>query len=181
MVALAGEQSGNLPVIKSAAILAVALAALPCHAQTVRDSMRSVGGGGRSAYIPSDAAMANMEAERKERARLAAIPKDMTPKMIWLEKGKILQRQKDADGTTLLWLTYIKRLPDSIEEGTYVVAGHPDAENLAVNENAPCIVVPGPVRDDLGGERLYYFFDKREVTPETLARFQSRHPSVPLE
>jgi len=168
--------------MKRAAVLGLAcLSAFPALAQRYSDPIQSVGGGGRSVYIPTDADLAKAEADRKERARLAAIPKGMTPKMIWLERGKILQRQKDKDGSTLLWLTYIKRMPDSTEEGCYVVAGHPDADNLAVNENAPCIVVPGPVRDDLGGERLYYFFDKKEVSESTLTAFRAKYPDAPLD
>jgi len=166
---------------KTATLLAIALAALPCQAQTYKDSRAAVGGGGNVVNIPTDEQIAAKKAANAERARLAAIPEGMTPKMIWLERGKIVKREKDQDGTTLLWLTYIKRLPDGTEEGAYIVAGHPDAANLAVNENAPCIVVPGPVRDDLEGERIYYFFDKGKVTPETIGRFQTQHPFVPLE
>ena len=162
-------------------LFVVALLPMAGQAQMYRSSQTAVGGGGNSVYISTDEQIAAQKAAAKERARLAAIPEGMTPKMIWLERGKVMQRQKEADGTTLLWLTYIKRMPDSVEEGCYVVAGHPDADNLAVNENAPCIVVPGPVRDDLGGERLYYFFDKKEVSESTLAAFRAKYPDAPLD
>lgn len=168
--------------MKHAAVLGLAcLLSLPLGAQTYSDPKASVGGGGSVVRIPTDQQVAAQKAAARERARQAAIPANLTPRMIWVDPAKVSQRRKHTNGSTILILTYAKKVDDGKEEGVYFVAGHPAAEDIAVNEKAPCIIVPGPVRDDLDGERLYYFFDKDKVTPETLARFRQLHPSVPLD
>ena len=158
---------------KPATVLAIALAALPCHAQVYRDSKQAVGGGGRSVLIPTDAALA------AEKARLE-IPAGMTPKMVWATPGKVLARHKQ-DGKIILEISYAKKTDDGEESGTYLVADHPDAPYVAVNEEARCIIVPGPIRDDFEGRRLYYFFDKKEVNDRNKIQFMARYADAPLE
>lgn len=114
-----------------------------------------------------------------EKARLEK-PAGMTSKMIWVTPGKVLARHK-KDGKITLELSYKKRTDGAEESGTYLVADHPDAPYLAVNEQAKCIIVPGPISDEFEERRLYYFFDKKEVSSRNKNQFIARHPDAPLE
>lgn len=168
--------------MKHAAVLFLAVAlALPCPAQILSDSLKKKGGGGNSVWIPTDEQIAARKAANQERMRIALIPTNMTSRMIWIYPAKVFERKKDTDGSTILLMLYINKTETGTQEGVYYVAGHPEAENIAVNETAPCIIVPGPVRDDLGGERLYYFFDKKEVSDTSLNAFQLKYPGVPVD
>ena len=136
-------------------------------------SQQKVGGGGYFVRIPTDAQMARIKQERET-------PAGMTSKMVWVTPGMVVARHKQDDGI-ILEITYIKK-NDSGEEGsTILLADHPDALNIAVGEPARCIVVPGPIRDDFEGRRLYYFFDKKEVSEGNLMQFKARYADADLE
>jgi hypothetical protein len=143
------------------------------QSQLVGDSKQSVGGGGYFVRIPTDAQMKAIK-EQKE------IPTGMTSKMVWVLPGKVVARHKQH-GETILEITYTKKTDDGEESTTLLVADHPDAPYLAVDERAKCIVVPGPIRDDFQGRRLYYFFDKNEVSEKNLIRFKARYADAELE
>jgi hypothetical protein len=151
----------------------IIIAGFSAEAQLYRDPIQAVGGGGRSVRIPTDSQLAAMKAE-KER------PTNLTATMIWVTPAKVAARHK-KDGKIILEITYWKKTQDGEEGGTYLVADHPDAPYLAVNEPAKCIIVPGPIRDDFGGQRLYYFFDKKEVNEQNKLQFRARHPDAPLD
>jgi len=107
-------------------------------------------------------------------------PAGMTSKMVWATPGKIMARHKQDD-EIILEITYIKKTDNGEEGTTFLVADHPDATNIAVGESAKCIVVPGPIRDDFQGRRIYYFFDKKEVNNSNMIQFKARHADAELE
>jgi hypothetical protein len=107
-------------------------------------------------------------------------PIGMTSKMVWVTPGKVVARHKQDD-EIILEITYIKKTDNGEEGTTFLVADHPDASDIAVGESAKCIVVPGPIRDDFLGRRLYYFFDKKEVNNNNLMQFKARHADAELE
>lgn len=144
-----------------------------CHSQVYSDGMQKVGGGGRHVLIPTDAALA------AEKARLE-VPDGMTSRMIWATPGKVVARHKQ-DGKITLEISCFKKTDDGKERVTYLVADHPDAPYLAVGEEARCLIVPGPIRDDFDGRRLYYFFDKKEVSEKTLMQFKAKHADAVLD
>ncbi|NBW14787.1 MAG: hypothetical protein EBR82_42990 [Caulobacteraceae bacterium] len=158
-------------MIKQAIVLGFCLAA-GAQAQVIRDSMQAVGGGGRYTRIATDAEMQRIR-EAKE------TPANMTANMIWVTPGKVLARHKQ-DGKITLEISYEKKTDTGSEAGTYLVADHPDAPYIAVDEQARCIIVPGPICDDFGGRRLYYFFDKKEVNERNTLQFKARHGDAPL-
>jgi hypothetical protein len=132
-----------------------------------------VGGGGYSALVATDAQMQRMKQERET-------PIGMTAKMVWVTPGIVVARHKQDD-VVILEITYIKKTDKGEEGSTFLVADHPDASNIAVGESAKCIVAPGPIRDDFQGRRLYYFFDKKEVTENNLRQFKSQYADAELE
>jgi len=139
------------------------------QSQVVGDSKRSVGGGGRYTRIATDG-----EVQRSK--ELQQTPTGMTAKMIWVTPGKVVARHK-KDGEIVLEISYLKKTNDG---EALLVADHPDAPFLAVEESARCIVVPGPIRDDFQGRRIYYFFDKKEVSSSNLMQFKARHADAEL-
>jgi hypothetical protein len=143
------------------------------QSQVVSDSMQKVGGGGRYTRIATDQ-------EMKRNKDLKETPTDMTSKMIWVTPGEVVERHKQ-DGKIVLEITYLKKTADGEEGKTLLVADHPDSPYVAVGELARCIVVPGPIRDDFQGRRLYYFFDKKEVNKRNLLQFKTRYPDAQLE
>jgi len=143
------------------------------HPQVISDSMQKVGGGGSYTRIATDSEVRRNK-ERKE------TPTGMTSKMVWVTPGKVEARHKE-DGKIILDITYVKKTDDGEEGTTLLVADHPDAPYLAVGESAKCIVVPGPIRDDFQGRRLYYFFDKKEVNNRNLIQFKARYADAELE
>jgi len=150
-------------MIKTATLLAMALAALPCHAQTISDSKQKVGGGGRSYTIAQD-----------RPAKPYYGPTWMTPKMIYTGPGKVIERIKDKDQVILVVSTQQPDGPRNV-----LLAGYPDAANVAVDELAACIAVTGPIRDDLNSRRVFYFFSKDDINDEIKAAFEQRHAGVP--
>lgn len=143
------------------------------QSQVVSDSKQSVGGGGRYARIATDSEMRKIREQKQ-------IPTGMTEKMVWLTPGNVAARHKE-DGKIILEITYTKKTDDGEEGTTLLVADHPDAPYVAVGEQAKCIVVPGPIRDNLKGRRLYYFFDKKEVSQGNITQFKARHADAELE
>jgi hypothetical protein len=143
------------------------------QSQVVGDSKRSVGGGGRYTRIATDG-----EVQRSK--ELQQTPTGMTAKMIWVTPGKVVARHK-KDGEIVLEISYPKKTTDGEEGEALLVAEHPDAPFLAVDESAKCIVVPGPIRDDFQGRRIYYFFDKKEVSNSNMMQFKARHADAELE
>jgi len=135
--------------------------------------MQKVGGGGYSVRLPTDAQMQRMKQQRET-------PIGMTSKMVWVTPGSVVARHKIED-EIILEITYVKKTDEGEEGTTYLVANHPDASRIAVGETAKCIVVAGPIRDDFQGRRLYYFFDKKEVTESNLIQFKNRYADVELE
>lgn len=123
--------------------------------------------------IPTDAQMDRIKQQRE-------IPVGMTSKMVWVTPGMVVARHKQDD-EIILEITYIKKTDSGEEGSTMLLADHPDASNIAVGESAKCIMVPGPIRDDLEGRRLYYFFDKKEVTERNLRQFKACHADAELE
>lgn len=148
---------------------------LCCSAQCqiLSSSQHKVGGGGYSALVATDAQMQRMKQERET-------PIGMTAKMVWVTPGTVVARHKQDD-VVILEITYIKKTDKGEEGSTFLVADHPDASNIAVGESAKCIVAPGPIRDDFQGRRLYYFFDKKEVTENNLRQFKSQYADAELE
>lgn len=143
------------------------------QSQVSSGSQQKVGGGGYFVRIPTDAQMARIKQQRET-------PAGMTAKMVWVTPGMVVARHKQDD-EIVLEITYVKKT-DNVEEGTtLLVADHPDAPHVAVGEPAKCIVVPGPIRDDFQGRRLYYFFDKKEVTERNLRQFTARYADAELE
>lgn len=149
--------------MKRLASFALAVVVLPCHAQTLSDGVSKVGGGGRSVFIAK---------EKPE--RLFYGPTWMTPKMIYTGPGRVIQRIMDKDEVILV---VSSQQPDGTRD--ILLAGYPDAANVAVDEAAACIAVMGPIRDDLGARRIFYFFSKDDITNEIKAAFEQRHPGVP--
>lgn len=145
-------------------VLAVAAPlALPCHAQVISDSLQKVGGGGRSVAIAGDRA-----------AKPFYGPTWMTSKMIYTGPGRVIQRIQDKDQIILV---VSSQQPDGTRD--ILLAGYPDAANIAVDETAPCVAVMGPVRNDLGARRIFYFFSKDDINDEIKSAFEQRHPGVP--
>lgn len=123
--------------------------------------------------IPTDAQMERIKQNKET-------PAGMTEKMVWVTPGMVVARHKQDD-EIILEITYIKKTDNGEEGTTFIVADHPDAPHVAVGEQAKCIVVPGPIRDDFQGRRLYYFFDKKEVSQGNITKFKARHADAELE
>lgn len=143
------------------------------QSQVSSGSQQKVGGGGYFVRVPTDAQAQRMQQQRETPAR-------MTSKMVWATPGKVMARHKQDD-EIILEITYIKKTDNGEEGTTFLVADHPDASDIAVGESAKCIVVPGPIRDDFQGRRIYYFFDKKEVNNNNLMQFKARHADAELE
>jgi hypothetical protein len=143
------------------------------HSQVISDSKQKVGGGGYYTRIATDG-------EVRRSKELQQTPTSMTSKMIWVTPGKVVARHK-KDGEIVLEISYLKKTTDGEEGEALLVADHPDAPFLAVEESAKCIVVPGPIRDDFQGRRIYYFFDKKEVSNSNMMQFKARHADAELE
>ena len=143
------------------------------RSQVSSGSQQKVGGGGYFVRIPTDAQMERIKQQKET-------PAGMTSKMVWATPGKVVARHKQ-DNEIILEITYIKKTDSGEEGSTFLVADYPDASNIAVGESAKCIVAPGPIRDDFQGRRLYYFFDKKEVTETNLRQFTARYADAELE
>jgi hypothetical protein len=143
------------------------------QSQVSSGSQQKVGGGGYFVRVPTDAQAQRMQQQRET-------PTGMTSKMVWVTPGMVVARHKQDD-VVILEITYIKKTDSGEEGSTILLADHPDALNIAVGEPAKCIVVPGPIRDDFEGRRLYYFFDKKEVSEGNLMQFKARHADADLE
>ena len=144
-------------------VLAVAAPlALPCQAQVISDSLQKVGGGGRSVVIAGDRPAPPFYG-----------PTWMSQKMIYTGPGKVIDRIKDKDQIILVVSSQQPGGPRDI-----LLAGYPDAANVAVDETALCIAVMGPIRDDLGSRRIFYFFSKDDINDEIKTAFEQRHPGV---
>jgi hypothetical protein len=141
--------------------------------QVTSGSQQKVGGGGYFVRIPTDAQMERIKQQKET-------PAGMTSKMVWATPGKVVARHKQDD-EIILEITYIKKTDNGEEGTTFLVADHPDASDIAVGESAKCIVVPGPIRDDFQGRRLYYFFDKKEVTERNLGQFKAQCHDADLQ
>jgi len=141
-----------------------------CQIQS--SSQHKVGGGGYFVRVPTDDQAQRMKQQRET-------PAGMTSKMVWATPGKVVARHKQDD-EIILEITYIKKTDNGEEGTTFLVADHPDASDIAVGESAKCIVVPGPIRDDFQGRRLYYFFDKKQVTEINLRQFKAQYPDADL-
>ncbi len=143
------------------------------QSQVISDSKQNVGGGGYHTRIATDSEMRRIREQKQT-------PTGMTDKMVWLTPGNVVARHKE-DGKIILEITYIKKTNDGEDGLTLLVADHPDAPFIAVGETAKCIVVPGPIRDDFQGRRIYYFFDKKEVSQSNVTQFKARYADVALE
>jgi hypothetical protein len=143
------------------------------QSQVSSGSQQKVGGGGYFVRVPTDAQMARIKQQKET-------PAGMTEKMVWVTPGMVVARHKQDD-EIVLEITYIKKTDNGEEGKTFLVADHPDASDIAVGESAKCIVAPGPIRDDFQGRRLYYFFDKKEVTERNLRQFKANHADAELE
>jgi len=143
------------------------------QSQVSSGSQHKVGGGGYFVRVPTDAQAQRMKQQRET-------PAGMTAKMVWVTPGIVVARHKQDD-VVILEITYIKKTDKGEEGSTFLVADHPDASNIAVGESAKCIVAPGPIRDDFQGRRLYYFFDKKEVTENNLRQFKSQYADAELD
>jgi len=141
--------------------------------QVSSSSQQKVGGGGYFVRVPTDAQTQRMKQQRET-------PAGMTSKMVWVTPGNVVARHKQDD-EIILDISYLKKTDDGEEGYTFLVADHPEAPDLAVGESAKCIVVPGPIRDDFQGRRLYYFFDKKEVTERNLRQFKANHADAELD
>jgi len=141
--------------------------------QVSSSSQQKVGGGGYFVRLPTDAQAQRMKQQRES-------PAGMTAKMVWVTPGMVVARHKQDD-VVILEITYIKKTDSGEEGSTILLADHPDASNIAVGESAKCIVAPGPIRDDFQGRRLYYFFDKKEVTENNLRQFKAQYADAELE
>lgn len=148
-------------MMKHAAVLIVCLAA-GAQAQVIKDSIQTVGGGGRSAIIGGN---------KEEKPYYG--PTWMTDKMVYTGPGRVVERIKDGDQVIL-------RVESRQKEGArdILLAGYPDAANVAVDELAACIAVAGPIRDDLGDRRLFYFFSKDDINDQIKTAFEQNHPGV---
>ena len=147
--------------MKHAAVLMLCLAA-GAQAQVIGDSKQAVGGGGRSVIIAKD---------KPEKPFYG--PTWMTSKMIYTGPGRVIERIKDGDQVILVVLS---DQPDGSRN--LLLAGYPDAANVAVDEFAACIAVAGPIRDDLGERRLFYFFSKDDINDQIKAAFEQTYPGV---
>lgn len=151
-------------MIKLAAVLGITcFLAWSAHTQVISDGLQKVGGGGRSVAIAGDRA-----------AKPFYGPTWMTSKMIYTGPGRVIQRIQDKDQIILV---VSSQQPDGTRD--ILLAGYPDAANIAVDETAPCVAVMGPVRDDLGARRIFYFFSKDDINDEIKSAFEQRHPGVP--
>lgn len=150
--------------MKTGFLLFVIIAsAIPCQSQVISDGLQKVGGGGRSVAIAGDRA-----------AKPFYGPTWMTSKMIYTGPGRVIQRIQDKDQIILV---VSSQQPDGTRD--ILLAGYPDAANIAVDETALCIAVMGPVRDDLGARRIFYFFSKDDINDQIKSAFEQRHPGVP--
>lgn len=146
-------------------VCACLLQPLPCHAQVLSDSLTKVGGGGRAVYIGQDKPQKPFYG-----------PTWMTPKMIYTGPGRVIERIKDKEQVILV---VASQQPDGPRD--ILLAGYPDAANVAVDELAACIAVMGPIRDDLGARRVFYFFSKDDINDQIKTEFHQKYPDVLLK
>lgn len=150
--------------MKHVVVLAlIFLSSISCHAQVLSDSLTKVGGGGRAVVIGND---------KPQKPYYG--PTWMSSKMIYTGPGRVIDRIKDKQEVILV---VSSSQPDGPRD--ILVAGYPDAANVAVDEIALCIAVMGPIRDDLGSRRIFYFFSKDDINDQIKTAFEQRHPGVP--
>lgn len=166
MVDLAGKRSGNFYMTKTAAVLAIALAAVPCPAQVIRDSMQAVGGGGRYTRISIE----------DPKPKDPAPPQKLRANMRYLTPGTVLAKQT-IDGKT--WIQMDVKRQDIT--GQIWVADHPQADKIGVLQAVPCVVVLGPSIEQLQGRQAAYWFADGYYEYPAFRAFAMRRPGVPVE
>ena len=153
-------------MIKHAAVLALALAGLPCHAQVISDSKQKVGGGGYYTRIATEPA----------KPKDPAPPQKLRANMRYLTPGTVLAKQT-IDGKTWIQLD-VKRQDIT---GQIWVADHPQADKIGVMQAVPCVVVLGPSMEQLQGRQAAYWFADGYYEYPAFKAFAMRRPGVPVE
>jgi len=129
---------------------ALALAALPCHAQTVRDGKQAVGGGGQATRIGG---------------ALKDNPYNLLPNMVALTNAQVVRIQKSPSGQPALIL----------EEGgqAYQIRNFPEGTYTHAARIGPVILVKGIDQLRENDRRTYLWFGTNAVTQEQVTRHES--------